>query len=370
MLVGGLGDTPAGRSLTSSSLGCCFLLLFLLVCGCFPPCTTSFCLQPTNPSSPAHHRAYQVSTSSEAGAAAAPSKNNHFESLTVKELRLLVKEQNPSQRGVLSTLKRKKDLVHYLSSGDLHRGGGGEDVAAANGAGREDFLPGAKDEGSIGVVAVVNDEEAEIPETNENDLVDFSSSADLASEEAEDAANDLVELANDAAEDDDEVATQTNIATSPPRPTRAMPLNMAPRQPQLSLKDALLKKVREMYPDAVTEKMSDDNPVVDIRQTHHPIMAGRPLTDLDVVFLGTASCMPGITRGVSCTAIKLNWRRSAASTWLFDVGECTQVKRNIIQCIVVAAGHVDCNPPRHFSFSCCAKDDYFFSLAGTSRNKS
>jgi hypothetical protein len=328
MLVGGPGGDTAGRSLTSSSLGCCFLLLFLLVCGCFPPCTTSFCLHPTNPSSPAHHRAYQVSTSSEAAAAAAPRSNNHFESLTVKELRLLVKEQNPLQRGVLSTLKRKKDLIHFLSSGDLHRGGGGgEDVAANNGAGREDFLPVAKDEGATGVVAVVNDEEAEIPETNEKDLVDFSSSADLAIEEA-DAANDLV-AADDAAAADDEVATETNIASSPPRPTRSMPLNMAPRQPQLSLKDALLKKVREMYPDAVTEKMSDDNPVVDIRQTHHPIMAGRPLTDLDVVFLGTASCMPGITRGVSCTAIKLNWRRSAASTWLFDVGECTQVKRII-----------------------------------------
>jgi hypothetical protein len=307
VVAGGPGDA-AGRSLTSSS-GCCFLL-FLLLCGCFPPCTFSFCLQPPNPSSP-HHRAYQVSTSSTEAAEAAPAgtpTSNHFESLTVKELRLLVKEQNPLQRGLLSTLTRKKDLIHFLSSGDLPHRSGEEDVAANGGQ----DLPGVTDEGAIGVV---NDEEAESTDTNEKDLVDFSSPADLASEDA-DAANGF------------------DIATSspPPRPTRYMPLRMSPRQPQLNLKDALLKKVREMYPDALSEKMSDDNPVADTRQTYHPIMAGRPLSDLDVVFLGTASCMPGITRGVSCTAIKLNWRRSSASTWLFDVGECTQVKR-IVQCI-------------------------------------
>lgn len=47
----------------------------------------------------------------------------------------------------------------------------------------------------------------------------------------------------------------------------------------------------------------------DIRHTHHPMLKGMRTSDLDVVFVGTASCTPGITRGVSCTALRLQWRR-------------------------------------------------------------
>ncbi len=110
----------------------------------------------------------------------------------------------------------------------------------------------------------------------------------------------------------------------------------------------------------------------DIRHTHHPMLKGMRTSDLDVVFVGTASCTPGITRGVSCTALRLQWRRrkgqvegnkkntkkgqrgrggtkvndmlssdgrydesgngdfnggsdAAGRTWLFDCGESTQV---------------------------------------------
>mmetsp|Transcript_14686 Transcript_14686/g.29696 ORF Transcript_14686/g.29696 Transcript_14686/m.29696 type:complete len:744 (-) Transcript_14686:349-2580(-) len=109
----------------------------------------------------------------------------------------------------------------------------------------------------------------------------------------------------------------------------------------------------------------------DIRQTHHPMLKGMRCSDLDVVFVGTASCIPGMTRGVSCTALRLQWRRksknlgtkvkdrnkkgahsdtdtskiggpdgrynksgsfngggqsSARGTWLFDCGESTQLQ--------------------------------------------
>ncbi|GMH70362.1 hypothetical protein TrLO_g11142 [Triparma laevis f. longispina] len=56
----------------------------------------------------------------------------------------------------------------------------------------------------------------------------------------------------------------------------------------------------------------------------HPVLSSLPPSDLDVVFLGTASCSPSITRGVSCTALRLNWR--SGGIWLFDCGESTQLQ--------------------------------------------
>jgi len=72
---------------------------------------------------------------------------------------------------------------------------------------------------------------------------------------------------------------------------------------------------------------------LDIRQTYHPIFSNLTSSDLDVVMVGTASCVPGVTRGVSCTALRLQWRRpetlnnylNTPGTWIFDCGESTQV---------------------------------------------
>jgi len=43
--------------------------------------------------------------------------------------------------------------------------------------------------------------------------------------------------------------------------------------------------------------------------------------DMDVTFLGTASCVPSISRGVSCVAF-----RTQSETWLFDCGEASQLQ--------------------------------------------
>lgn len=43
--------------------------------------------------------------------------------------------------------------------------------------------------------------------------------------------------------------------------------------------------------------------------------------DMDIVFLGTASCIPSISRGVSCVAF-----RYQSDMWLFDCGEASQIQ--------------------------------------------
>lgn len=80
----------------------------------------------------------------------------------------------------------------------------------------------------------------------------------------------------------------------------------------------------------------------DMRQMYHPVLKNATQSDLDIVFVGTASCTPGVTRGVSCTAVRVNYRSKsvytegndiktgtdkarAMGTWLFDCGEATQL---------------------------------------------
>ena len=42
---------------------------------------------------------------------------------------------------------------------------------------------------------------------------------------------------------------------------------------------------------------------------------------MEICFLGTASCLPSLTRGVSSVALRLLGRRGAgSSTWIFDAG--------------------------------------------------
>lgn len=118
----------------------------------------------------------------------------------------------------------------------------------------------------------------------------------------------------------------------------------------LSKKEILHDLVLNRYPPlqqstrfTTTTEPAASVDMEDIRAQHHPMLVhlNKTSSDLDIVFIGTASCVPSSTRGVSCTALRLNWRRTNTyeessttageyyhepGTWLFDCGECTQLQ--------------------------------------------
>lgn len=200
-----------------------------------------------------------------------PLKAAPLNEMTVKELRELVK-QSSAERGVLSGLKKKQDLIGYLEQN--------QDRSA---------------------------------------MLSVSGNRTRLQKEA--------------------------TVTDPPKIQLVVPqLTEQPVKTSGSPKDAIFERVYERYPPIRDAPESTaTTPADDIRQLYHPILQNSiPSSDMDVVFVGTASCTPGVTRGVSCTALRLNWRPRGGAfgtssqdadppstflggTWLFDVGECTQV---------------------------------------------
>ena len=106
------------------------------------------------------------------------------------------------------------------------------------------------------------------------------------------------------------VSTSTSL-----RATREESSKVAPEEVQK--RKVPIAMVREV--DAMP---AQDN-ATDVRMGHPFLRKSKP-SDLDLIFLGTASCNPTYTRGTSCTALKIKWK--AASTWIFDAGEGTQLQ--------------------------------------------
>jgi hypothetical protein len=243
-----------------------------------------------------------------------------LESMTVKQLKDLLKESKFNERGVLSKLKLKQDLVDFLA----------ENLGSSP---ADDDVNGHKAPSVIVAADTIIKEEVhqvEPPSTNDDGRRPTNG----------------------------EIAASTKPKNNGAAARTAAPLTMPPKKPNLGMaaKDAIFARVYQRYPPVKEQQNctpTGDDGENDVRQQYHPIFKNLPKScDMDVAFVGTASCMPGITRGVSCTALRLNWQRqsfprlpsslattnppsnaaAAASTfvggtWLFDCGECTQVSQ-------------------------------------------
>jgi hypothetical protein len=201
-----------------------------------------------------------------------------LQDMTVKELRQLLKDSDLQERGLLSKLKLKEDLVKYL----------------------EEHLS----------------EEQPIPTT-----------------------------ARPTNPDPPLQKSRIRVAMPPLAPNEVPSSADSPprQQDPFAGRDAFFETIYDIYPalrDGNCTRLGEE----DVRQQYHPMLQNSATSDMDLICVGTASCTPGLTRGVSCTALRLNWRRRfhpstgekvpeytsfTGGTWMFDVGECTQVSYEI-----------------------------------------
>mmetsp|Transcript_17743 Transcript_17743/g.49126 ORF Transcript_17743/g.49126 Transcript_17743/m.49126 type:complete len:846 (-) Transcript_17743:976-3513(-) len=248
-----------------------------------------------------------------------------LESMKVVELKELIKESGLNERGLLSRLKRKQDLVDFLVQAS----------ATITGVDR------ATDPDPV------KDPQPEPPKPKRRKPLTMP-----AKKEGKD------QIA--ATADDDTGSSESSPPTKSPL-------------------QAIFDRVNEQYP-ALRYLAEGNNTMLgdqDIRQRYHPMLQQaatkrdasktgendeedeyqKPALsgDMDLIFVGTASCTPSITRGVSCTALRLhslakqqkqsaNVRvdpsrgkkgrdfdvaqnsQSNLGTWLFDCGESTQLQ--------------------------------------------
>ena len=284
------------------SFGSTIVLLLVTLASTFPSTLSAFVLR--SPTTTARR-----STRWHVNHSSSPSS---WDDLTVKELRERVKNLSNAERGTLSRLKRKQDLIDYLKQEQK----------------KQEPLNG-----------VESPQRRRPSVTLQMPSLNVDSEADTSLE---------LKVVNGAKP---KGTNTTSHSTSQP-----------------TLKEAAFERVYERYPilrqttgepslvqlqvesDATNDSATASCSYTDIRQWQHPIFHNNNIsTDMDVVFVGTASCTPGVTRGVSCTALRLHWRRQTTlwnaqlgrmetppapggtstfqgGTWLFDVGECTQVR--------------------------------------------
>ncbi|VEU40260.1 unnamed protein product [Pseudo-nitzschia multistriata] len=290
-----------------------------------------------------------------------------LESMKVVDLKELIKDSGLNERGLFSRLKRKQDLVDFL--------------VQAGSREQQTTTAAAKEKSQI--ISDQPKEQQTQPKTRRKPLGMPSKKSGA----RQDAAT-TTTTANK--QQDTGTASHNAVADE-----ESLPLPKSPLQ-------VIYDRVHEQYPPL--KYLSEGNNTLlgeqDIRQKYHPMLqhAAKAITskrdknnkdqnddqdgksddgesetdddtytkpalsgDMDLIFVGTASCTPSITRGVSCTALRLhslakqqtqsanvrvdarkpskgNTKQSGKNfdvaqnsqsnlgTWLFDCGESTQLQ--------------------------------------------
>jgi hypothetical protein len=291
---------------------------------------------------------------------AIPSKTE-LESMKVADLKQLIKDSGFNERGLLSKLKKKQDLVDFLTEQEQAPEIGVSSprkvvIQQTTTTPTPPPPPSPKQQPRKMPITMPKKK----PPTTANPAAADASDQQQQNQKQQSPMTNLFEKIHDQypplqylQEGNKTLLGELDIRQ------RYHPMLQAGNQVALSEEE-------EGYGEEADNDDNDENASLstsagDREKGFKPALSG----DMDLIFVGTASCTPSITRGVSCTALRLHSLASSASssnkkkqqqydtkggqqeqtqsfdvaqnsqsnlgTWLFDCGESTQV-RNATTC--------------------------------------